>query len=72
MLASFMSAIMILGTPAEIYTFGLEYDCIGIAYMVLMPIAAYVYIPVFYNLHLTSAFEVHAYWLLNWALKCRH
>lgn len=29
LLASFMSAITILGTPAEIYTFGTQYWIIG-------------------------------------------
>ena len=58
MLASFMSAIMLLGTPAEIFTYGTEYMMIGVAYCLVMPAAAYLYLPIFYKLHLTSAYEV--------------
>ena len=58
MLASFMSAIMLLGTPAEIYIFGTQYMVIAVAYVLMSPVSAYVYIPVFYRLKLTSAYEV--------------
>ena len=58
MLASFMSAIMLLGTPAEVYLYGTQYLIIGVGYIMLMPVAAYLYIPIFYHLQLTSAYEV--------------
>jgi len=58
LLASFMSAITLLGTPAEIAIFGTQYWLIGIAYCMVIPITNYVFLPVFYRLNLTSVFEV--------------
>ena len=57
LLASFMSAIALLGTPAEIVNYGTQYWWIGIAYCCVMPLAAYIFIPIFYHLQLTSVFE---------------
>lgn len=50
LLASFMSAITLLGTPAEIYKFGTIYWWIWIGYLLLIPIAAHVFLPVFFRL----------------------
>lgn len=58
LLASFMSAITLLGTPAEMYNFGTMYWWIGLSYFFTMFMAAHIYIPVFYNLRVTSAYEV--------------
>ena len=58
LLASFMSAITLLGTPAEIYMYGAEYWFIWIGYCLMIPIATHVFIPVFYRLRITSVFEV--------------
>ncbi|CAD5126563.1 DgyrCDS14658 [Dimorphilus gyrociliatus] len=57
LLASFMSAITLLGTPAEIYKFGTIYWWIWISYLLLIPVAAHVYLPVFFRLRVTSVFE---------------
>eukprot|EP00914_Ancora_sagittata_P013224 GHVO01025732.1.p1 GENE.GHVO01025732.1~~GHVO01025732.1.p1 ORF type:complete len:600 (+),score=30.66 GHVO01025732.1:284-2083(+) len=57
MVASFMSAIMLLGTPAEMYIYGTEYMIIFLAYVAVAPVAAFLYTPVFYRLKLTSAYE---------------
>ncbi|PRD26292.1 UNVERIFIED_CONTAM: Sodium-coupled monocarboxylate transporter 2 [Trichonephila clavipes] len=57
-LASFMSAITLLGTPAEVYRFGTQYIIINIAFCLVVPATAYLYLPVFYNLGVTSAYEV--------------
>ncbi|XP_054710071.1 sodium-coupled monocarboxylate transporter 2-like [Uloborus diversus] len=56
-LASFMSAITLLGTPAEIYNYGTQYIMINIAFCFVVPSTAYLYLPVFYNLQVTSAYE---------------
>ena len=60
MLASFMSAITVLGTPSEIYVFGTQYWMVWIGYVIMIPLAAHFFLPVFYNLKLTSVFEVSA------------
>ncbi|GFT24656.1 sodium-coupled monocarboxylate transporter 1 [Nephila pilipes] len=56
-LASFMSAITLLGTPAEVYRFGTQYIIINFAFCLVVPATAYLYLPVFYNLGVTSAYE---------------
>ncbi|XP_033625372.1 sodium-dependent multivitamin transporter-like [Asterias rubens] len=57
LLASWMSAIALLGTPAECYTFGTMFWLISGSYILVTVIAAHFYIPVFYRLHLTSVYE---------------
>ncbi|XP_064456516.1 sodium-coupled monocarboxylate transporter 1-like isoform X1 [Ornithodoros turicata] len=56
-LASFMSAITLLGTASEMYIYGTQYIVILFAYCLVIPAAAYLYLPVFYNLQLTSMYE---------------
>lgn len=58
MLASFMSAITLMGNPAEIYNYGTQFIMIGLSYSIVIPAAAHLYIPIFYNLNVTSAYEV--------------
>ncbi|XP_074847667.1 sodium-dependent multivitamin transporter isoform X2 [Carettochelys insculpta] len=57
LLATFQSAVAILGAPAEVYRFGTEYWFLGCSYFLGLLIPAHVFIPVFYRLHLTSAYE---------------
>jgi len=61
LLASFVSAILLLGTPAEIVVYGTQYWMICISYFFVIPLAAYVFIPIFYRLGVTSVFEVTAH-----------
>ncbi|CAL1266319.1 unnamed protein product [Larinioides sclopetarius] len=56
-LASFMSAITLLGTPAEVYRYGTQYMIINIAFCLVVPATAYLYLPVFFKLGVTSAYE---------------
>ena len=58
MLASFMSAITLLGIPAEMYIYGTEYMWTAVAYCMVAPAAAFIYVPVFYRLKITSVYEV--------------
>lgn len=58
LLASFMSAITLLGTPAEIAVYGTQYWMIWVSYLFVIPLANYLFISVFYQLQLTSVFEV--------------
>ena len=57
--ASFMSAIFVLGTPAEIYLNGSMYAYIGLGYLIAAPVTAHFFLPVFYRLNVTSCYEVH-------------
>lgn len=57
LMASFQSAVAIVGTPAEIYTNGTQYWFIGCAYILGLLIPAHIFIPVFYRLHLTSVYQ---------------
>ena len=57
-LASFMSAITLLGTPAEMYNYTTMYWYIGLGYLFVVAGAAHIFIPVFYRLRVTSAYEV--------------
>lgn len=58
LLASFMSAITLLGTPAEIYVYGTQYWMMWLGYCIMIPLCAHVYHPIFFRLKLTSMFEV--------------
>lgn len=55
--ATFISAISILGYSAEIYQFGTMFCYYGLMYFVAYPIAAYVFLPVFYRLDISSCYE---------------
>ncbi|XP_078583638.1 sodium-coupled monocarboxylate transporter 1-like isoform X2 [Branchiostoma floridae x Branchiostoma japonicum] len=57
LLASFMSAIVVLSAPAEIYNYGTMYWMTCATYAVMIPVTAHFYLPVFFDLGATSAFE---------------
>ncbi|XP_019060191.1 sodium-dependent multivitamin transporter isoform X1 [Fukomys damarensis] len=57
LLATFQSAVAILGVPSEIFRFGTQYWFLGCCYFLGLLIPAHVFIPVFYRLHLTSTYE---------------
>ncbi|XP_022318074.2 sodium-coupled monocarboxylate transporter 1-like [Crassostrea virginica] len=57
LLASFMSAITLLGTPAEMYNYTTMYYWIGLSYFFVAFGAAHVFMPVFYRLRVRSAYE---------------
>lgn len=59
LLSSFISAITILGTPAEVYVYSTMYWWISVAFIITAMGAAHIFIPVFYNLGITSVFEVN-------------
>lgn len=58
LMASFMSAITLLGVSSENYTYGFQFIVINISYGLMTPVAAYLYVPVFFRLQATSAYEV--------------
>lgn len=57
LMASFMSAVTLLGVSAEIYSFGTMFVVINLAYGIFTPVAVYLYLPVFFNLGATSVYE---------------
>lgn len=70
LLATFQSAVAILGAPSEVYTFGTQYWFLGCSYFLGLLIPAHVFIPVFYRLRLSSAYEV---WSVHtFHSKCAH
>lgn len=58
LMASFMSTITLLGVSSENYTYGIQFVVINFAYGLFTPVAAYLYLPVFFKLQATSAYEV--------------
>ena len=52
-----MSAITLLGTPAEMYLYGTQYWVIAVSYIAVMAAAAHLYLPVFWHYQPTSAYE---------------
>ena len=58
LLASFMSAITILGVPSEIYTYGTQYWLIIASYVILFPSVALIFVPVFRAVEISSSYEV--------------
>lgn len=58
LLASFMSAITILGVPSEIYIFGTQYWLIIASYVILFPSVALIFVPVFRAVDISSSYEV--------------
>jgi len=57
LMASFMSAITLLGVTQENYTYGTQFVMINISYVISTPIAAYVFLPVFYGLQSLSVYR---------------
>ena len=58
MIASHISAIKILGVPAEIYIYGTQYWLIIASYVILFPSVALVFVPVFRAVDISSSYEV--------------
>ena len=56
--SSFISAVTILGTPAEVYVNNVMYGWIAVSIIIMAIGAALIFIPTFYKLGITSVFEV--------------
>lgn len=54
----FISGITLLGTPADIYSYGTQYYAIVIGIFFMAFAISYLFIPVFVNLGVRSSFEV--------------
>ncbi|KAI8506578.1 Sodium-dependent multivitamin transporter [Branchiostoma belcheri] len=57
LLASFMSAVSILGEPSEIFVHGVQYWIIDLSFFITIPVTAVFFIPVFHGLGVTTAYE---------------
>ncbi|XP_011185449.1 putative sodium-dependent multivitamin transporter [Zeugodacus cucurbitae] len=57
LMASFMSSITLLGVSSESYQFGTMFCVINLAYLICTPIAAYLFLPVFYRMRTMSVYE---------------
>ncbi|XP_035721093.1 sodium-coupled monocarboxylate transporter 2-like isoform X1 [Vespa mandarinia] len=57
LIASFISGVTIVGAPAEIYNFGTQYWITVISLLFSGIVVANIYLPVFVNLQLNSAYE---------------
>lgn len=57
LMASFMSAVTLLGVSMENYSFGTQFVVINFAYVFATPIATRIILPVFYNLRTASVYE---------------
>lgn len=56
--ASFMSAVQVLGVPAEAYRYGLKFIWMCVGQLLNSLLTAAFYMPVFYRLGLTSTYQV--------------
>ncbi|XP_050537051.1 sodium-coupled monocarboxylate transporter 2-like isoform X2 [Daktulosphaira vitifoliae] len=57
LIASHISGITLLGVPSEIYVYGTQYLIVAIINIFIILIVIYVFLPVFYDLQLTSVYE---------------
>ncbi|XP_069797527.1 sodium-coupled monocarboxylate transporter 1 isoform X2 [Narcine bancroftii] len=55
--ASFMSAVTVIGTPAEVYRYGAMFLIFCISYSLVAIVSAEIFLPIFYRLNITSTYE---------------
>lgn len=55
---SHVSGVTLLGVPSEIYKYGTQYLIVALTNAISVVIIIYIYLPVFYELQLTSVYEV--------------
>ena len=65
-MATFLSAIALMGMPAEVYTFGAQYMVSFLSFVVIALSSALLYAPIFYKTQVTSANEVRELKILKW------
>ncbi|XP_037080770.1 sodium-coupled monocarboxylate transporter 1-like [Pollicipes pollicipes] len=56
-MASFLSAILILGSPAEMYMNGVQYWITVLPLVVLVPAVSMLFVPIFYRCSITTVYE---------------
>ncbi|XP_072106034.1 sodium/iodide cotransporter isoform X2 [Mobula birostris] len=55
--ASFMSAVQVLGVPVEAYNYGIKFTQMCLGQTLNAVLTAYLFLPIFYRLGLTSTYE---------------
>ena len=58
LVASYMSAITVLGVPTEMYVFGSQYYMVAFSGILTYPVTCYLFLPFFHKLRLNSAYQV--------------
>lgn len=58
LLASSLNAVFIIGTPAEVYYYGVTYSYVGLAFMAVIPVTAHFFVPIFRDMKVISIYEV--------------
>ena len=58
LMASFLSAVLVLGVPTEIFYHGTMYWVISFSNILTFPLAVHAFLPVFHRLEISSAYEV--------------
>ncbi|CAK8694368.1 unnamed protein product [Clavelina lepadiformis] len=53
----FMSALVVLGTPSEVYRYGTIFSWYMLGFVWMSVVVAEIYIPTFYNMQLSSVYE---------------
>ncbi|XP_061641188.1 sodium-coupled monocarboxylate transporter 1 isoform X1 [Phyllopteryx taeniolatus] len=66
--ASFMSGVTVIGTPVEAYLYGTSFWLFGISYVIMSTITAEIFVPLFYRLGITSAYE-YLEMRFNWYIR---
>uniref|UniRef100_A0A4W3KB03 Sodium-coupled monocarboxylate transporter 1-like n=1 Tax=Callorhinchus milii TaxID=7868 RepID=A0A4W3KB03_CALMI len=55
--SSFLSAITVIGNPAEVYTYGIMFLMFAFSWLFTMIVTCLIYIPLFYRLNIISTYE---------------
>jgi hypothetical protein len=59
MLGFTVNGAFVIGVPADVYYNGATFALIGIAWIIVIPLAAHIFVPIMHNLQLITAYEVH-------------
>jgi hypothetical protein len=59
MLGFTVNGAFVIGVPADVYYNGATFALIGIAWIIVIPLAAHVFVPIMHKLQLITAYEVH-------------
>ncbi|XP_065354831.1 sodium-coupled monocarboxylate transporter 1 [Calliphora vicina] len=57
LVASFISGITLLGLPTEVYSYGIQYNYVGLGVVSMGFVMGIFYLPVFHKLSITSTYE---------------